>query len=223
MQTTSLPAGFERPELLAERIAELIRKAIIGGDLRPGQRLIESQLAKQWRVSRAPLREAIRLLCAEGLVALSPHRGASVSEVSESGLHELFEVRSLLESFAAQSAAVRAAPRHLARLRELLADMERCVATGDLQGFYVAGLEFHNVIVDAAGNAVLGQIYDQLKQQFRRYQAVMVQLPDLPQHSVAEHRTIFQAIERRNASDAWAAASVHISHLSERFRGASTA
>src|SRR3546814_888382 len=82
MTATKVLKNLEKPELLPGRIADLIRDAILKGELAPGARLIEQQLAQQWNISRAPLREAIRQLATEGLITLSPHRGASVSEVS---------------------------------------------------------------------------------------------------------------------------------------------
>lgn len=214
--TAATLKNLEKPELLPARIADLIRDAILKGQLAPGARLIEQHLAKQWNISRAPLREAIRQLATEGLVTLSPHRGASVSEVSEVALTELFDVREMIESFGAELAARNATPQHVASMRALITDMERCKRDNDLSGFYVAGLEFHNVLVAATGNAMLVQLYDQIKRQFRRYQATLPRVPDLPNNSIEEHRSILDAIERRDAPQAFSQARHHIRHLTEQ-------
>lgn len=208
--------NLEKQELLPERIADLIRDAILKGQLAPGARLIEQQLARQWTISRAPLREAIRQLATEGLVTLSPHRGARVSEVSEAALTELFAVREMIESFGAELAARNATPRQVAAMRTLISDMERCRRGNDLTGFYVAGLEFHNVLVAATGNAMLVQLYDQIKRQFRRYQATLPRVPDLTKNSIEEHRSILDAIERGDAQAAAGRARHHIRHLTEQ-------
>jgi DNA-binding GntR family transcriptional regulator len=208
---------FQRPELLPERIGDFIRNGIIEGKWPPGARLIENQLARRLGVSRAPLREAIRLLAAEGLVTLSPHRGATVSETSPQELADLFAVRGNLEAFAAELAVNNASDEQIARMRRLLEDMARCHDRSDLAGWYAAGLEFHNVLIEAAGNAVLLNLYDQVKAQFRRYQAAMARLPALPTVSLAEHADILDAIERRDPEAARRLAEVHVSHLSQRF------
>lgn len=208
---------LERPELLQERVADRIREAILEGSIQPGERIVEFQLSKQWNISRAPLREAIRQLAAEGLVVLSPHRGASVAEVSLAELQELFAVRSMLEAFGAGLAANNAGPSDHAAMRRKIAEMKSSLARRDLSGFYVAGIEFHSVLMSAAGNATLKRIYDENKRQFRRYQATMPRLPDLPRESIAEHQQILDAVEQGDADAASRLAAHHIAHLTDRF------
>jgi DNA-binding GntR family transcriptional regulator len=208
---------LQRQEPLPARIAELLREAILDGRLPPGERLIEQRLALQWSISRAPLREAIRQIASEGLVSFSPHRGASVAEISQGELEELFAVRAMMEAFAARLAAQRATAAHIARLRTLVGQMEETFRARDLAGFYVAGLDFHNVLVEAAGNDVLSRMYDQIKRQFRRYQAAMPRLPHLQQDSIEEHRSILEAVERADANKAAILSEQHITHLTEKF------
>jgi DNA-binding GntR family transcriptional regulator len=208
---------LQRQEPLPARIAELLREAILDGRLPPGERLIEQKLALQWNISRAPLREAIRQIASEGLVNLSPHRGASVAELSQGELEELFAVRAMMEAFAARLASQSARADHIARLRKLVGQMEDTFRTRDLAGFYVAGLDFHNVLVEAAGNEVLSRMYDQIKRQFRRYQAAMPRLPHLQQDSIEEHRQILEAVERADANGASELSARHIAHLTQKF------
>jgi DNA-binding GntR family transcriptional regulator len=216
-ETNGNIAEFRKPELLPERIAKFIRDGIVEGTWQPGSRLIESQLAGQLGVSRAPLREALRLLGAEGLVTLTPHRGARVSETSTRELEDLFAVRGELEAFAAELAVHKATAEQIARLHALIGAMEGSFEGSNLAGWYEAGLEFHNILIEAARNAVLSQLYEQVKRQSRRYQAVMARLPALPRDSLEEHRAILAAIERRNPEAARHAARAHISHLARRF------
>jgi DNA-binding GntR family transcriptional regulator len=116
----NLSFHLQKPDLLAVPIATLLREAIFEGALRPGDRLVERQLAAQWNVSRAPLREAIEQLTAEGLLVRSPHRGASVRELSERELNELFAVREMLEVTAMRIAVSVLADEDLVRLQDLV-------------------------------------------------------------------------------------------------------
>jgi len=209
--------SLERQQLLPTRIADLLRAAILDGRLQPGERLIEQKLALQWDISRAPLREAIREISSEGLVTLSPHRGATVAAVSPGELQELFAVRAMMESFAARLASHRASADHISRLHGLINQMEVAFCGRDLPAFYVAGLDFHNVLVEAAGNDVLSRMYDQMKRQFRRYQAMMPRLPQLQQNSIDEHRRILQAVELADGAKAAKLSEQHILHLTDKF------
>jgi DNA-binding GntR family transcriptional regulator len=210
-------ATFQRPEPLPERIASFVRERIIEGRWQPGDRLIESQLARQFGVSRAAMREALRLLVSEGLVTWLPHRGPMVRETSSRELEELFAVRGNLEAFAAELAASYASAAQINRMRALLTKMDGHQASHNLGRWFATGLEFHNVLMESSGNTVLCQIYDQLKSQFSRYQAAMARLPELPRDSVTEHGSILQAIERRDPPAARQAVEAHIGHLSQRF------
>jgi DNA-binding GntR family transcriptional regulator len=209
---------FERPELLAERLAGHLREAIIRGELPPGQRLVEYQMAKQWGVSRAPLREALHLLGAEGLISLSPHRGATVTPVSPEELEDLFALREMFEAYAARIAAGRATGEDLARMRELVAQMEVSIARRDVARYYTLAVEFHDVLMRASGNAVLVRLYNVVKRQFRRYQAVMARLPQLPERAIAEHKRILRAVETHRADEAASMVTRHILNAAEAFR-----
>jgi DNA-binding GntR family transcriptional regulator len=208
---------LQRQESLPARIVELLREAILDGRLPPGERLIEQKLALQWNISRAPLREAIRQIASEGLLTLSPHRGASVSVTSKVELEELFAVRAMMESFAARLASQRATANHVALLRTRIQQMEDAFRAHDLSGFYSAGLDFHNILVEAAANNTLSRMYDQSKRQFRRYQAAMPRLPHLQQESIKEHRLILEAVELADANMAAMLAEQHITHLMRKF------
>lgn len=126
-------------------------------------------------------------------------------------------MRGMMETFAARLAAERATPAQIESMRGIVAEMGETLRRKDLAGFYVAGLEFHNVLIASAGNEMLARMYDQAKQQFRRYQATMPRLPHLQEDSTEEHRRILDAIERGDADAASAASEDHIRHLTSRF------
>ena len=208
---------LQRPDLLAVPIAALLRDAIFDWELRPGERIIERRLAAQWNVSRAPLREAIKQLTSEGLIVVSPHRGASVRGVSEKELIELFEVRELIEVHAVKIAARVATEGDLHRLWKLVAAMQVAAARHDLRTFRAKGFEFHDELVHASASETLVQIYDGIKLRFRRYQLLLASLPNLPESSAAEHEEILAALSRRDGEAAGKCVARHLAHLVTRF------
>lgn len=213
--------GFTKPDLLPERLAEWMRDAILGGRLKPGERLVEQTLAREYQVSRVPLREAFRLLAADGLVRLAQHRGAVVTSLSDNELVELFDLRIALEGFASGAAAGRASVAEIAALRSLTKAMSESVATGNLDEYHRLAARFHSGLVATSGNQLLAQMYDRVKVRFRRYQAAMAFVPDLPAQSLAEHAGILECVERGDSTQARVLTERHIANLVERFRAIS--
>jgi DNA-binding GntR family transcriptional regulator len=214
---SNLSFQLQKPDLLAVPIATLLRDAIFEGALRPGDRLVERQLASQWNVSRAPLREAIEQLTAEGLLVRSPHRGASVRESSERELNELFAVREILEVNAVRIAVSVLTDKDLVRLQDLVDRAKTDVKTKNLDDFRVAGLAFHDELVRLSKNATLVEIYDGVKLKFRRYQLLLASLPDLPKSSAFEHENILRALRDRDADRAGKLVAEHLAHIVRRF------
>jgi DNA-binding GntR family transcriptional regulator len=136
---------------------ELIREAILDGRLGPGRRLKEEELARELGISRTPVREALLLLQAEGLVDAAPNRGAMVREHTADDLDDLYQLRALLEGSAARRATARIGPGDLALLRESCDRFDRLGAEteADLRELVRENLLFHNTILEAAGSARL--------------------------------------------------------------------
>ena len=213
---------LERPEveLLPERVAATIRKAIVDGSLPPGTRLVEAALVKQLGVSRVPLREAFRVLEGEGLVTIHPHRGTSISEISDAEMLELFAVRAIFEGYAAEILAGKPNEEVVARLERIIDGMKASVSGQRLENYYSLAGEFHEVLVEGCGNSILVRQYDQIKRQLRRYQAAMSRLPDSAEQSIVEHGAIVRAIRARDGQAAAQAARAHIEDLIHRYRKA---
>jgi DNA-binding GntR family transcriptional regulator len=210
---------FVRPDLLPERLAEWLRDAIVAGVFQPGERLVEQALCKRFGVSRVPLREALRIVAGDGLVVLSPHRGATVTPLSEVELEELFSLRIALEGLGAGVAAgVRPCPA-LPGLRMMVGQMRAAVDAGELEAYHALAGHFHGDLVRAAGNAVLTETYGRLQVRFRRYQAAMARVPDLPAQSIVDHTAILDAVEQGAADEARALAEEHVRGLVRRYRG----
>ena len=140
---------------LRELVCEELRNRIIDGELQPGDRLVERDLADELDVSRIVVRQAIHHLVTEKLVLMLPRRGAQVAPMDERGVAELFEVRLTLEPLGARCAAERRTEADLARLQRVLDDARRATEAGDLRTATSLNLEFHFTLVDAGGNELL--------------------------------------------------------------------
>jgi DNA-binding GntR family transcriptional regulator len=161
---------FADPGLIRDRVVHALREAIIAGRLKPGERIRERELVSLLGVSRSPLREAIRILETEGLITSLAHRGARVSELSAVDLHDMLDVRIMLESFAARLFIERLDE---AVLRAMEEQVERTRAPGyrvDLQENFDLGLEFHDLLVGACGNRKVVQLHENLRRHQTRYQ-----------------------------------------------------
>ncbi|MGH3342127.1 MAG: GntR family transcriptional regulator [Carbonactinosporaceae bacterium] len=142
----------------ADRAYDSLRSGILTGEFVFGSRLGEAELAETFGVSRTPVREALRRLSSEGLVEVLPNRGARVAQWSEQDLHEIYELRALLESYGAARAATGIEAREIAMLTRLCDEMEAVAAPGparDLERLATLNGQFHEVILRAAGNARL--------------------------------------------------------------------
>jgi len=208
---------LQKPDLLAVPVAALLRDAILRWQFPPGERIVERQLASQWNISRAPLREAIRQLVAEGLLVVSPRRGAAVRDVSEKELSELFAVREMIEVNAVRAVAESATDADLARMQGFVDGMHAAAARHDVASSTEQGLAFHDELVRLARNETLIQIYDGIKLRFRCYQFLLATLPNLPQSSAVEHEKILAALRARDGNRASACVTQHLAHLISRF------
>ena len=209
---------FQGSELLPERIAGALRRAIVDSVLAPGARLQEQDLAKRLGVSRVPLREAFRVLAGEGLVVIQPHRGAVVSKRSDGELGELFAVRAMFESAAARLLAESRPQPALDTLGAMITDMKAAVRAGKLAEYSRLAARFHDLTVGECGNSLLARLYDQIRTNLRRYQALMGDLPGSPAKSIREHERILAAIQVGDADAAAKAAQMHVGELVRRFK-----
>jgi DNA-binding GntR family transcriptional regulator len=186
----------------ADAAYRALRQAILQGDLAPGERLRSDALAGDLKVSRTPVREALRKLEAEGLVARSGS-GLIVREFSEQDLTELFYVREALEGMAARLAAENATPSEIADIRELLDDMETVRERGDIAGLRPLTAEFHRLVGRAAHNGRLLHSIESLLEHVRQMQtSTLLQVEGRPAEALGEHRDLLAAIEARDAERA---------------------
>jgi DNA-binding GntR family transcriptional regulator len=145
-----LEGRLPAPRSASAAAGEVIREAIIDGRLAPGQRLKEEELARELGMSRTPVREALLLLQSEGLVESIPRRGAAVRSYAVDDLDDMYQLRAVLEGYAARRAATRISPEDVARLEESCARFDRLRAEDDVRDLVKENLFFHNVILDSA-------------------------------------------------------------------------
>ncbi|WP_457631411.1 GntR family transcriptional regulator [Oceanithermus sp.] len=199
---------IQRPNLVREAAYEQLKSLIVAGRLRPGERLSEPALAGALGVSRTPVREALVRLAQEGLVEMTPGKGARVRLLAPREVEEVYEVRALIEGEAARRAAERCDAAGLAALEAALDELEGAEPQ-DYAAQIAADARFHSLLVAAAGNRVLEQVFHDLDAALaltRQYTRDLNQTPQTRQ----QHREITGAIRRRDAEAARAAAVLHV-------------
>ncbi|MEU1791793.1 GntR family transcriptional regulator [Streptomyces sparsogenes] len=203
----------------AERVYAHVKQAVLDRRYEGGTLLTEGDLAEAVGVSRTPVREALLRLEVEGLLKLYPKKGALVLPVSAQEIADVVETRLLVERHAVAK-VVPAGPRLIARLEELLEEQKGHAAAGDLGAFAVADRCFHAEIVRAAGNRILAQLYDQLRdRQLRMGVATMHAEPGRIAKNIAEHTEILTALRSGDAAAADGFVERHISWVNILARG----
>lgn len=180
---------------------ELIRDAIVDGRLDPGQRLKEEELARELGISRTPIREALLMLQAEGLVDAAPNRGATVRAHTAEDLDDLYQLRALLEGFAARRAATRLTEDQIDELRASC-DRFDLLAEGDVREIVKENMYFHNTILEAAGSARLAQMARKTIELPLVYKSYIWYSPDQQRISAHYHRQIARAMATRDGERA---------------------
>ncbi len=195
---------------LRDVVFNTLRKAILTGELKPGERLMEIHLANRLGVSRTPIREAIRKLELEGLVIMIPRRGAEVAQITEKSLKDVLEVRRALDALCAELACDRISDEGKENLRQACGAFERATVTGDATTIAAADVAFHDIIVQATGNARLIQLINNLSEQMYRYRFEYIKDESGHDNLVNEHKMIYESIIGQDKAGAAEAAKLHI-------------
>ena len=195
---------------LRDVVFNTLRQAILRGELKPGERLMEIQLANKLGVSRTPIREAIRKLELEGLVLMIPRKGAEVAEITEKNLRDVLEVRCALEELAVQLACDRMDEEGIKAMKEASAEFCNTLDSDDITRIAQADVALHDIIVQATGNQRLIQLVNNLSEQMYRYRFEYIK--DFSQHErlVEEHKVIYESIVKKDKETASNMAKVHI-------------
>ena len=197
---------------LRDVVFNTLRRAILRGELKPGERLMEIQLANKLGVSRTPIREAIRKLELEGLVLMIPRKGAEVAEITEKNLRDVLEVRCALEELAVQLACERIDKREIKELHAAADHFRDVLGSDDITQIAQADEAFHDVIFTATDNGRLIQLLNNLREQMYRYRIEYLKKKECYPQLLKEHAQIMHAIEEHNKEKATEITTQHINN-----------
>ncbi len=202
---------------LYEEVADQLRSRIFAHELAPGSWIDEQSLAKEFGISRTPMREAIKVLAAEGLITMKLRRGAYVTEVNRGDLEQIFTVLSLLEGEAAKEAATKAKESDLNALDDLHLRLEKAAADRNLDLFFEINVRFHERIIEIAANPWMSSVIDDLRKVLKLQRKDSLSRSGRLQQSLSEHREILKALLKR---DPIAAEHVMRTHLAQGLEAA---
>jgi len=207
------------PRSLTEDAADRIREQILGGGFRQGEHLVEAKIAEQLNISRGPVREAFKLLRAEGLLNEEPRRGTFVVSLTAQDVRDIYGLRAALEGRAARLIARSKDPAALARLRELADDIDRAVAANDGVAASRADLAFHEGLCELCGNSRIHEVFMRyvptLRGLLRLDEKVLGSLDEIS----SQHRPFVHAIESGDEERAARLLSEHAEHAGELIAG----
>jgi DNA-binding GntR family transcriptional regulator len=195
---------------LHDEVAAQLRERIFAGELTPGTFLDEATLAEQMKISRTPLREALKVLTVEGLVRHEPRRGCFVNEVTEQDLDEIFPVIALLEGRCAFEAAQHASDADLQALEDLHDKLSRHAKAKRINEYYETNFAIHEAIIALAGNRWLASVIGDLRKIVKLARLQQLHAPGRLEQSLSEHLAVFAALKARDPEGAEAAMRTHL-------------
>lgn len=207
--------AISRAQASAEWVAERLRDMIVKGDLPPGARIVERRISTELNVSRTPVREALKLLRADGLIEISMHRGAQVTLYTEKEAEDLFDVISVIEGLAAERLADRLTGQMLRRLEALHARMLDEYAARDASAYFDTNTNIHDTIVSEAGNLILAESHRRVMVRAKRGRFMAIVDADRWRQAVDEHEAVMAAFRARDADAAGTIWRKHLRHTGE--------
>jgi DNA-binding GntR family transcriptional regulator len=195
---------------LRDVVFNTLREAILRGELVPGERLMELQLASKLGVSRTPIREAIRMLEQEGLAVTIPRKGAEVAKMTLKDMEDVLEIREALDELAVRIACDKISQEQLASLIDVKELFVSSTRTGDVKMIAEADVRFHDVIYEATGNPKLVTLLNNLREQVYRYRVEYIKNPANYPTLIAEHEAIVEGLKNRDKTAATLAMHAHV-------------
>lgn len=206
------------PQALHEGVADRLRQLIYDGDLAPGSFIDEPALCERLDISRTPLREALKVLTAEGLLRHEPRRGCFVYQITERDLDDIFPVIALLEGRCAYEAAQRVTQGDLRALEAQHERLRDCARSGDIAAYYEANHVIHEAIIELSDNRWLAQTIDGLRKILRLSRLQSLQAEGRMEQSLSEHLAVFAALQAHDCDGAEAAMRTHLLRQREALR-----
>ena len=204
---------------LQDLVFNTLRSAILTGKLIPGERLMEEKLSNSLKVSRTPVREAIRRLESEGLVVRVKGHGSRVSRMTSKSLENVLEVRRKLDELSVELSCERITDEDLEKLYLSLLEFEKATSEADTETIAKADVRFHDIILKSTGNMYLAQVMDNLAEQIYRYRFVYLKDETKHENLIDEHRKIYEAISERNVDKAKEVSRTHIDNQEKSILG----
>jgi DNA-binding GntR family transcriptional regulator len=206
------------PNSLHDQVAATLREQIFAGSLTPGSFLDEAALCERLEISRTPLREALKVLTAEGLLRHEPRRGCFVAEVTQRDLDEIFPVIALLEGRCAWEAARNASDADIEALATLHAQLEAHAKAHRINAYYATNFTIHEAIITLADNRWLAQTIGDLRKILKLARLQQLKAPGRLEQSLAEHLAVFAALKAHDSDGAEAAMRTHLHRQREALR-----
>ena len=200
---------------LRENIADIIRKRIIYQKLEPGQKIVEQDLAKEFKTSRAPIREALRQLELEGLVNIIPNKGAYVTGISDKDVHDIYMIRSMLEGLCVRWATEHITQEQLEELDEIILLSEYHMDKGHSDQLTELDGRFHQILYEASQSRILDHVLSDFHKYVQLARRTSVKTEERAIKSIGEHNEILNAIKAKDAEKAGNLATIHIMHVME--------
>lgn len=200
------------PTALHGQVTQRLRQLLVEGQIAPGAKLNERELCEQMKVSRTPLREAIKTLAAEGLVELLPNRGAIAVELGEDDILNTFEVMAGLEGLSGELAAQRITPEELAEIEAMHYEMKAAYTRRDLSAYYRLNAAIHRAINAAARNPVLTATYQQVNARLQALRFRSNQDGEKWARAMQEHDRMIEALQKRDGAALRAELVAHLGH-----------
>lgn len=197
---------------LRDVVFNTLREAILKGNLKPGERLMELQLADKLGVSRTPIREAIRMLEQEGLAVTIPRRGAEVAKMTLKDMEDVLEIRDALDELAVRLACERVSDGQIRRLIEEQNVFARSTGNGNVKEIADSDVRFHDIIYEATGNTKLVTMLNNLREQVYRYRLEYIKDPLNYPKLIAEHEAIVESVKNRDADRAVEEMHAHVNN-----------
>jgi DNA-binding GntR family transcriptional regulator len=201
---------------LSELIAEQLRSRIWDRDIGFGERLLETDLAQEYDVSRSTIREALKILEAEELVVSQARKGTYVSDFTAEDFNEMIELRTLLETTAFKKALPKLHDEHMAELEKIINNMEQKAAEKDWHGLFDLDTKFHSYVVDLCGNSRIVKIYQSLQVQIRTFLMHLDKYYSSHQSFYEEHKDLFEVLASKDVKKVQEKVRTHIEYVEEK-------
>jgi len=203
---------------LRDVVFQTLHTAILKGDLKPGERLMELQLASKLGVSRTPIREAIRMLEQEGLAIMIPRKGAEVARMTEKDMEDVLQIRCSLEELVVRLACQNITQMEMQELRVAMEQFREKTTTEDIAAIAQADVNFHDVLYKSADNPKLLGLLNNLREQMYRYRVEYLKNPSIYQQLITEHRQLYEAVKMQDAEKAAAYTRMHLENQTESMK-----